>query len=86
MSAAERRAPACASNHPSEWLGECTDGNRYVSLAPDYFSPTLPKSAIQVIVVSTPHQRHNMEGAARAALRWRIFDELAYGSLAELLR
>ncbi|HEX5581879.1 MAG TPA: hypothetical protein VFX39_09900, partial [Gemmatimonadaceae bacterium] len=86
LSPAERREQACHSSYLLDLFGECTGGNGYYSLNPDYFSPSLPKSAIQVIVVSTPDIQHNMELREYARLRWRIFDELDYGRLAELLR
>ena len=86
LSPAERREQACRSNYLLEEFGECTGRNGYYSLNPDYFSPSLPKSAIQVIVVSTPDGQHNMEITPYAQLRWRVFDELDYASLEALLR
>lgn len=86
LSTVERRAPACEDlRRRPTGLGACTDRNRWVSLNPRYFDRSLPASAVQLIVVSTPAGMHNMEDRRRAELRWRVFDTMDYAALAEVL-
>jgi hypothetical protein len=86
LSPAERRAPACQDlNERLTGLGECNDYNRYVALNPHYFDPSLPKSAVQLLVVSTGDGTSDKENRNHAELRFRIFDTIDYAALAEVL-
>lgn len=66
--------------------GVCNDYNRYVARNPRYFDRSLPKSAPQLVVVSTGDGTSKKETRNHAELRFRIFDTIDYDALEELLR
>ena len=86
LSPAERSAPACADiNSWPTMLGQCNDYNRYMALNPRYFDPSVPKSAVQLIVVRTHDGTSNKENRSHAELRFRIFETLDYEALSAVL-
>jgi hypothetical protein len=88
LSPEQRRAPACFDpDNPAAFVGDCHGGGRpYVMLNPSYFDDSLPKSAVQLIVVSSPMELRGKEDPRHYELRQRIFQTLDYAALAELLR
>lgn len=56
LSTQQRAAPACVSSRLSVPLGDCAAPHAtfYVRLNRDYFDKGLPKSAIQLVTISTP--------------------------------
>ena len=86
LSPAERSAPACADiNSWPTMLGACNDYNRYMALNPRYFDPSVPKSAVQLIVVRTQDGTSNKENRSHADVRSRIFETLDYAALEAVL-
>lgn len=73
LSPQQRAAPACVSARLSVPLGNCAEPNatHYVRLNPNYFDKGLPKSAVQLVTISTPaeggHGHKRLEPKFRAA-------------------
>jgi hypothetical protein len=85
MTPEQRRRPTCLDPRLPGLVNftACTAGDqRLVRLDPRGFDPSLPRSAVQLIVVRTDNERHAMEDPRRAALRWHVFDTLDYPRLA----
>lgn len=57
LSPQERQAPACASNCGREHLGDCSGPQATFWVRPnvDYFDKGAPRSAVQLVAISTPN-------------------------------
>lgn len=69
----ERAAPACASSRLRQFFGDCGEKNATFYVRPnlDYFDKGAPKSAVQLVMISTPaeggHGHKRLEPVMRAA-------------------
>lgn len=73
LSPQQRAEPACASSRLSRTFGDCAsaDATFYVRPNLDYFDPGAPKTAVQLVAISTPaeggHGHPRLEPKLRAA-------------------
>lgn len=73
LSTQDRAAPACASARLRQYFGDCAEKNATFYVRPnlDYFDKGAPKSAVQLVMISTPaeggHGHKRLEPRMRAA-------------------
>jgi len=88
LSPQDRTAPACrprSGDYLPSWRPDCPETDRVVMLNPAFFDRSLPKSAIQVMVLSNA-PRYTTESPESAQLRQRIFETTDLDGLAAILR
>lgn len=73
LSPQQRAEPACASSRLRQTFGDCAAGDATFYVRPnlDYFDPGAPKTAVQLVAISTPaeggHGHPRLEPKLRAA-------------------